>query len=117
METLVTRPVCKAQVKQAPNGPLADLVCEVLGPFAEEADKIRRTEVKSTEERSSELVARDGGPVRAVCFAALCGGARGPVAECLAPRGSAGTASEEAALAFASAVRSVSPRCPTDSFG
>ena len=56
-ETLVTRPVCKAQVKQAPNGPLADLVCEVLGPFAEEADKMRRTEVKSTEELSSELVA------------------------------------------------------------
>ena len=42
-ETLKTRPVCKAQVKQAPNGPLADLVCEVLSPFVEEADKARRT--------------------------------------------------------------------------
>ena len=54
-ETLKTRPVCKAQVQQAPNGPLADLVCEVLSPFVEEADKVRRTEVKSTEELCSEI--------------------------------------------------------------
>ena len=31
-EQLATRPVCRAQVKQAPNGPLSSLVCEILDP-------------------------------------------------------------------------------------
>ena len=52
---LKTRPVCKAQVQQSPNGPLADLLCELLTPFAEEADKERRTEVRCTEELCSKL--------------------------------------------------------------
>ena len=65
-ETLKTRPVCRCKVQQAPNGPLADLVCEVLNPFVEEADKERKTEVKSTEELCAEVkvanerIARDG---------------------------------------------------------
>ena len=54
-ETLKTRPVCRCKVQQAPNGPLADLVCEVLNPFVEEADKDRKTEVKSTEELCAEV--------------------------------------------------------------
>ena len=54
-EELKTRPVCKAQVQQSPNGPLADLLCEVINPFVEEADKTRRTEVRCTEELSSRL--------------------------------------------------------------
>ena len=54
-DTLKTRPVCRAKVQQAPNGPLADLVCEVLSPFVEEADKNRKTEVKSTEELCAEI--------------------------------------------------------------
>ena len=48
--TLQTRPVCRAQVQQAPNGPLAEVLCKILNPFVEEADKGRKTEVKSTEE-------------------------------------------------------------------
>ena len=52
---LKTRPVCKAQVQQSPNGPLADLLCEVINPFVEEADKANRTEVRCTEELSSRL--------------------------------------------------------------
>ena len=48
--TLKTRPFCRAQVNQAPNGPLAEILCEILNPFVEEADKQRRTEVRSTEE-------------------------------------------------------------------
>ena len=35
--TLQTRPVCRAQVTQAPNGPIAELLCEILNPFVEEA--------------------------------------------------------------------------------
>ena len=54
-EELKTRPVCKAQVQQSPNGPLADLLCELLNPFVEEADKASRTEVRCTEELSSRL--------------------------------------------------------------
>ena len=53
--TLKTRPVCRAQVTQAPNGPIAELLCEILNPFVEEADKERRTEVKSQEELCSEM--------------------------------------------------------------
>ena len=56
-ETLKTRPVCRAKVQQAPNGSLADLVCEILNPFVEEADKNRRTDVKSTEELCAEFKA------------------------------------------------------------
>ena len=65
-ETLKTRPVARAKVQQAPNGPLADLLCEVLNPFVAEADKDRRTDVKSTEElcaefkAANERMARDG---------------------------------------------------------
>ena len=63
-EELKTRPVCKAQVQQSPNGPLADLLCEVLNPYVEEADKASRTEVRCTEELSSRLqiVNEDSGP-------------------------------------------------------
>ena len=53
--TLVTRPVCRAQVQQARNGPLAEVVCEILNPFVEEADRNRRTEVRSTEELCAEM--------------------------------------------------------------
>ena len=56
-ETLKTRAVFKAPVLQSPNGPLADLVCEILNMFVEEADKARRTEVKSTEELCSDIKA------------------------------------------------------------
>lgn len=63
-DTLKTRPVCKAPVLQSPNGPLADLVCEILNPFVEEVDKARRTEVKSTEELCSEIKAVNDRVVR-----------------------------------------------------
>ena len=53
--TLQTRPVCRAQVQQAPNGPLAEVLCEILNPFVEEADKGRTTEVNSTEELFGEI--------------------------------------------------------------
>ena len=56
-ETLKTRPVCRAKVNQIPNGPLADLVCEIVNPFVEEADRERRTEVGSTEELCAEIKA------------------------------------------------------------
>ena len=36
-ETLQTRPVCRA--KQAPNGNLGEIICNILDPFVEEADK------------------------------------------------------------------------------
>ena len=48
--TLKTRPVARAQAAQAPNGPLGDLVGEILTPFIEAADSKDRTEVISTEE-------------------------------------------------------------------
>ena len=32
------RPVCRAQANQSPNGPLANLVCEILSPFIEAED-------------------------------------------------------------------------------
>ena len=54
---LATRPVCRAQVKQAPNGPLSSLVCQILDPFVQEADKERRTDLKSTEELCHEMKA------------------------------------------------------------
>ena len=53
--TLQTRPVCRAQVNQAPNGPLAEVICEILNPFVEEADKHGITEVRSTEELCAEI--------------------------------------------------------------
>ena len=54
-ETLKTRPVCRA--KQAPNGNLGELVCNILDPIVEEADKGRRTELKSTEVLCREIKA------------------------------------------------------------
>ena len=39
-ETLKTRPVCRARADQAPDGPLAALVGDILDPFIRE----RRTE-------------------------------------------------------------------------
>ena len=54
-EHLATRPVCRAQVRQAPNGPLSSLVCDILDPFVQEADKERRTDLKSTEELCNEM--------------------------------------------------------------
>ena len=53
--TLQTRPVCRAQVQQAPNGPMTEVLCEILNPFVEEADKDRKTELKSTEELCSQI--------------------------------------------------------------
>ena len=53
--TLQTRPVCRA--KQAPNGNLGELVCTLLDPFVEEADKAERTEIRSTEELCHDLKA------------------------------------------------------------
>ena len=46
--TLQTRPVCRA--RQAPNGNLGELVCTLLDPFVQEADREDRTEIRSTEE-------------------------------------------------------------------
>ena len=43
-----TRPVCRARADQAPNGPLAALVGDILDPFIQEADVAKRTEVIST---------------------------------------------------------------------
>ena len=37
-ETLKTRPVCRAQASQTPNGPLAELIGEILYPFIEAAN-------------------------------------------------------------------------------
>ena len=54
-ETLKTRPVCRA--RQAPNGNLGELVCNLLDPFVQEADAEERTEIKSTEELCSDLKA------------------------------------------------------------
>ena len=51
--TLKTRPVCRA--KQAPNGNLGELLCTLLDPFVQEADREERTEIKSTEELCSDL--------------------------------------------------------------
>ena len=53
--TLKTRPVCRA--RQAPNGNLGELLCTLLDPFVQEADRDNRTEVKSTEELCSDLKA------------------------------------------------------------
>ena len=49
------RPVCRAQANQSPNGPLADLVGEILSPFIEAADVENRSEVISTEELLYEV--------------------------------------------------------------
>ena len=54
-DTLGTRPMCRAQVRQAPNGPLSSLVCQILDPFVQEADRERRTDLKSTEELCHEI--------------------------------------------------------------
>ena len=51
--TLKTRPVCRA--RQAPNGNLGELLCTLLDPFVQEADREERTEIKSTEELCSDL--------------------------------------------------------------
>ena len=53
--TLKTRPVCRA--RQAPNGNLGELLCTLLDPFVQEADRDERTEIKSTEELCSDLKA------------------------------------------------------------
>ena len=45
-ETLKTRPVCRCKVQQAPNGPLADLVCEVLNPFVKRPIKRGKLRLK-----------------------------------------------------------------------
>ena len=42
--------MCRAQASQSPNGPLADLVCELLTPFIEAADSEESSELISTEE-------------------------------------------------------------------
>ena len=52
---LCTRPVCRAPVKQATTGGLTEIACDIISPFAEEADKIRRTEITSTEDLCSEM--------------------------------------------------------------
>ena len=54
-ETLKTRPVCRARADQAPDGPLAALVGDILDPFIREADRGNRTEVISTEELCHEI--------------------------------------------------------------
>ena len=54
---LATRPVCRAQAKQAVYGGRTDLMCELLSPFVEEADRHRRTDIKSTQELCSEVEA------------------------------------------------------------
>ena len=54
-ETLQTRPVCRA--KQAPNGNLGEIICNILDPFVEEADKEKRTELRSTEVLCHEIKA------------------------------------------------------------
>ena len=53
--TLKTRPVCRA--RQAPNGNLGELLCTLLDPFVQEADRGDRTEIKSTEELCCDLKA------------------------------------------------------------
>ena len=53
-DTLKTRPVCRARADQAPNGPLAALVGDILDPFVREIDRENRTEVISTEELCHE---------------------------------------------------------------
>ena len=54
-ETLKTRPVGRARADQAPDGPLAALVGDILDPFIREADRGNRTEVISTEELCHEM--------------------------------------------------------------
>ena len=63
-ETLATRPVCRAQVRQAPNGPLSSLVCQILDPFVQEADNERRNDLKSTEELCHEMKSANENIVR-----------------------------------------------------
>ena len=65
-ETLKTRPVCRAKANQTPNGPLSELVGELLNPYIEAADREQRNEVTSTEELCHEIeevnkrIMRDG---------------------------------------------------------
>ena len=54
-DTLKTRPVCRANANQTPNGPLSELVGELLNPYIEAADSEERTEVRSTEELCYEI--------------------------------------------------------------
>ena len=54
-ETLKTRPVCRAKSNQAPNGPLSELIGELLNPYIEAADRKERTEVLSQEELCHEI--------------------------------------------------------------
>ena len=55
-----------AKVQQAPNGPMAEVLCEILNPFVEESDKDNKSELKSTEELCSQIksvnenIARNG---------------------------------------------------------
>ena len=53
--TIATRPICRAKSDQSPNGPLADLVGDLLDPFIKEADLGDRTEVISTEELCHDI--------------------------------------------------------------
>ena len=54
-DTLKTRPVCRAKANQTPNGPLSELVGELLNPYIEAADREERTEVLSQEELCHEI--------------------------------------------------------------
>ena len=54
-ETLKTRPVCRAKSNQTPNGPLSELIGELLNPYIEAADRKERTEVLSQEELCHEI--------------------------------------------------------------
>ena len=54
-EELKLRPVCYAKCNQCPNGPLACLLCVVLDPYIEGADRDQRTEVESTEELCHQI--------------------------------------------------------------
>ena len=53
--TLKTRPVCRAKTNQTTNGPLSELIGELLNPFIEAADRKERTEVLSQEEHCHEI--------------------------------------------------------------
>ena len=52
---IATRQICRDKSDQSTNGPLADLMCELLDPFVQEADREDRTEIISTEELCHEV--------------------------------------------------------------
>ena len=52
---IATRLICRAKSDQSPNGPLAELVGDLLDPFIKEADLGDRTEVISTEELCHDI--------------------------------------------------------------